>query len=413
MIKSILIIILISSINIPEIFSQDSTAKFIITDNKNKNDSALSPFWEEQSEWFRNPEIPSFVFQSPGRKFSLGIGGFINLTTSHDFDGISDNLDFVTYDIDVPQISYEKQQFQMYANTSLIFFKVIQKISKENLVGYISANFRGEGSTFSLFQAYVKYYGIEFGQDWSTFTDVASWPTTVNYLALNSMPEVLNPLLRYSNKFAKGWQFALSMELPEFVTDYENTLTLKQKVPDIPAYLQYNFGSSHIRLSGIYRNLLYRDTVSDQNESVTGAGISLTGDVAVSKKLQIYFQGLYGQGLGQYVDDLSIDELNVFPDSDQPGLLKALPVYAYYGALQYNFNADLFTTVMYSQVKVQPDNFPDPDFYSYAIQFTGNVFWNFIPPAQLGLEYCFGKRVNQNGAYSSANRGEVMFQYNF
>jgi len=410
--KSILIII-ITFLFIRESFSQDSTFNFTISDNKNKNDSVLSPFRQEQGEWFRNSEIPSFIFSGPGGVFSLGIGGYVNLTSSYDFDGIVDDIDFVTYDISIPQVPYEKQQFQMYANTSLLYFKVIQKISGKNLVAYVSANFRGIDNTFGLFQAYAKYYGFEIGQNWSTFADIASWPTTVNYLGLNSMAEVLNPLIRYTNKFSKGWEAGISLEKPNFETVFENTVNIKQRVPDIPVFIKYKFGESHVRLSGIYRDLLYRDTVNDENESVNGAGVLLTGKIKVSGKLQLYFHTLYGQGIGNYVEDLSIDKLNVYPDSDDPGKLKALQTYAYYGALQYNFNPDLFTALMYSRVKVQPENYPNPDFYSYAEQFTGNVFWNFIPPAQLGLEYCFGKRVNQNGAFASANRGELMLQYNF
>jgi hypothetical protein len=413
MIKTILIIIINTFLFIPEIYSQDSTSKFIITDNKNKNDSTLSPFLQEQSEWFRNPEIPSFVFQGPGGEFSLGIGGFINLTSSYDFDGIVNDLDFLTYNIVLPQHSYEKQQYQMYANASLLYFKVIQKISDKHLVGYISANFRGVDNTFNMYQVYVKYLGIEFGKNWSSFTDEASWPVTVNYLGLNSMTEVLNPLIRYKYKFAKEWEAGVSMEMPDFRTDFEYILSLKQKVPDIPVFLRYSFGSSHIRLAGIYRNLLYRDTVNNKNESVTGAGVSLTGDVNFSKKLHLYFQALYGQGIGNYIEDLSIDRLNVYPVTGVPGMLAALPAYSYFGALQYNFNKNLFSTVMYSQMKVMPENYPDPEFYSYAIQFTGNLFWNFLPSAQLGIEYCFGKRVNQNGAFASANRTELMLQYNF
>ena len=362
MIKSILFIVIITFLFIPEIFSQDSTSGFVITDNKNKSDSILSPFREEQSEWFRNSEIPSFVFSGKGGKFSLGIGGFVNLTSSYDFDGIVDDIDFVTYDISIPQVSYEKQQFQMYANTSLLYFKVIQKISGKNLVAYISANFRGIDNTFGLFQAYAKFYGFEIGQNWSSFADIASWPTTVNYLGLNSMSEVLNPLIRYTNKFSKGWEAGISLEKPNFETAFENTEKIKQRVPDIPVFLKYKFGESHIRLSGIYRDLLYRDTVNNENESVNGAGVLLTGNIKVSDYLQLYFHTMYGQGIGNYIEDLSTDRLNVYPDSDDPGKLNALQAYAYYGALQYNFNQDLFTAVMYSHVKVQPENYPDPDF---------------------------------------------------
>lgn len=396
-----------------KIFSQDDSPQIKLTDKNNKNDSTLIPFWEEQSDWFRNSEIPSFVFVSPGRKFSLGIGGYVNLTASYDFDGIVDNIDFVPFDINIPNNSFVTDQYQMYANTSLVYFKIVQKTSNGNLVGYLSSNFRGEGNTLGIFQVYVKYMGIEFGQDWSSFTDVASWPTTVNYLALNSMPEVLNPLIKYSKKFKDGWQFGISAEMPDFTTAYENTLSLNQNTPDIPGYLQYSFDKSHLRLSGIFRNLLYRDTLNNNNESVIGTGISLTGNINITKKAQVYFQGLIGKGLGQYVEDLTTDELNVVPDSDNPGMLDALPVYSYYGALQYNFSPDLFAGIMYSQVKVQPDNFSSPSFYSYSSQITANVFWNFLPSAQLGLEYCRGRRVNQNGEKGNANRAEFMMQYNF
>lgn len=393
-----------------ESFPQDSIPKFVIAD---KNDSVLSSFWEEQSDWFRNPEIPSFIFSGSGGKFSLGIGGFVNLTSAYDFDGIVDDIDFVTYDIKIPQLSYEKQQLQMYANTSLLYFKVIQKISGKNLVAYLSANFRGIDNTFGLYQIYAKFHGFEIGQNWSTFADISSWPTTINYLGLNSMSEVLNPLIRYNHKFSNGWEAGISLEKPNFETRFENTEDIKQRIPDIPVFVKYKFGESHIRISGIYRYLLYRDTLNNENESANGAGVLLTGNIKFLKKLNLFFYTIYGQGIGNYIEDLSTDKLNVYPDADNPGKLNALPAFAYYGALQFNFNPDIFTSLMYSRVKVMPHNYSNPDFYSNAVQFTGNIFWNFLPSAQMGIEYCFGKRSDQNGAYATANRGELMVQYNF
>ena len=355
-IYKLLLVIIIILHTASYIFAQDSTSKIIIADRNNKTDSVLSPFLEEQSNWFRNPEIPRFIFQGPGGDFSLGIGGFINLTSSFDFDGVVNDLDYITYNIQLPKQYFEKQQFQMYANASLLYFKVIQKISDKHLVGYLSANFRGVDNTFNLYQVYVKYLGLEFGKNWSSFTDEASWPITVNYLGLNSMPEVLNPLIRYKYKIAKGWETGVSLEMPDFRTDFEYVSSLKQKIPDIPLFLLYSFGSSHIRLSGIYRNLLYRDTINNKNESVLGTGVSITGNVDLSKKIQLYFQALYGQGIGNYIEDLSIDKLNVYPVTADPGMLAALPAYSYFSALQYTFNKSLFSTIMYSQMKVLPEN---------------------------------------------------------
>lgn len=412
-IKITCLVAIIALILISDILSQQDSSNFKFIDHKSKKDSSLLPFYTEQGDWFRNPEIPSFIFEGPDKKFSLGIGGFFNYTASYDFDGISDNLDFVTYDIIVPNDTIQKSQFQMYANTSLLYFKVITKTTHGNIVGYVSANFRGGDNNFDLFQMYIRYVGFDLGVDWSTFADAASWPVTINYVGLNSMSDALNTLVRYSYKFAKGWKLTLGLEQPDFSTSIPNTGSLKQTVPDIPAYLQYSFGKSHVRLSGMYRNLNYRDNISNADRTVTGSGISLTGNIDITKKAQIFFQGLYGKGIGKYIQDLSINDLSVTPVSSQSGELAALPVYSYYGALQYNFNPKFFTTLMYGQLKVQPENFYSPAYYSFARQFTGNIFWQFQPAANVGLEYNFGSRTNQSGQNSIANRVEFMMQYNF
>lgn len=66
---------------------------------------------------FSDVQAPAFIFTQKDNKFSFGIGGFINLRTSYDFNGIVDNIDFVTAEIPIPGDYATKQQVMMDAST--------------------------------------------------------------------------------------------------------------------------------------------------------------------------------------------------------------------------------------------------------------------------------------------------------
>lgn len=52
---------------------------------------------------------------------ALGIGGYVRLTTSYDFRGISDNVDFVPYDIPTPANPAEKSRIKWWLRHHVFF----------------------------------------------------------------------------------------------------------------------------------------------------------------------------------------------------------------------------------------------------------------------------------------------------
>ena len=55
---------------------------------------------------------------------ALGIGGYVRLTTSYDFRGISDNVDFVPYDIPTPANPAEKSAVSNGCFDITYFFEI-------------------------------------------------------------------------------------------------------------------------------------------------------------------------------------------------------------------------------------------------------------------------------------------------
>lgn len=64
-----------------------------------------------------------FLLMDRKGKFALGIGGYVRATAEYDFGGIVDDIDFIPAFI--PNSSKIKNQFQMDANTSTIFLKLV------------------------------------------------------------------------------------------------------------------------------------------------------------------------------------------------------------------------------------------------------------------------------------------------
>ena len=105
----------------------------------------IRKMYEANGQHFQDPRAARFLFMDKEGKVALGIGGYVKGTMSVDMDGISDNLDFVTYDIPAPSQADMRNQFQMDASTSRIFLKLVgSNTSAGDFTVYLESDFRGK-----------------------------------------------------------------------------------------------------------------------------------------------------------------------------------------------------------------------------------------------------------------------------
>ena len=137
--------------------------------NRMSMDNATQDYIDTHRPGFQQVEKPQFVFATKNNRFSFSLGGFVSLRAGYDFDGIVDNIDFVTYDIPVHGNYNTKQKLMMDASTSRIFMKAITNTrALGRVVIFMDADFRGgaEGSyTPRVRSAYVSFLGLTLGRD--------------------------------------------------------------------------------------------------------------------------------------------------------------------------------------------------------------------------------------------------------
>lgn len=386
-------------------------------DKQNADKELIAVLYSREDLHFQDPGAPRFLFLDREGKLAFGIGGYVKGQMQYDFDGAIDNEGFVTYNIPVPLNPAERNRFGADASHSTIFFKLVGKTKLGWLNVYVQTNFTGDDDNYGwdIKQAYVSLGNVTAGLARSTFVDAAAQPPTIDDEGPSGATCTKTVLVRYQKKWTNGFSGAISAEFPKTSYTYNSTVgEIAQRCPDIPIYVQYAWdgGQSHIRLSGLLRNLSYRNLVKEQNEWKTGWGAQVSGMWYFGGAFTFFYQGAYGQGYSQFINDLSGNDMDLLP-STTAGKMEAPKVLGVLGGLQYQINPKCFVSASYSQAHLYDRGALDNSTYRYGQYIVANCFYNVLDDMSVGIEYLHGIRTDFSGRSGHANRIAAAVQYNF
>ena len=406
-------------------------AVFIMArDGDSKHDRAkiharvVDDYRETDRRGFRQSHKPNFIFASPDNKFSFAVGGYVSLRTSYDFNSVIDNIDFVTYDIPMKSGFANRQRVMMDASTSRIFAKaIINGCPVGRIVIYGAMDFRG-GSAGSyiprLRSAYMQFMGFTIGRDVTTFCDLKAAPTTIDFEGPNAYNFNFTEMIRYEHNFLRNHlTLGAAVEVPKVNGTYgEHFAPIRQRVPDAIAYIQYAWGankSSHLRLSGVIRDMYLHNVTAAKNTTQVGWGVQLSGHISATRWVDIYMNGVYGKGITPYIQDLTGSPYDVAYNPENPTQIQTMPMWGWQAAAQVNILPGRFWVAGgYSEVGLEKHNgyLADNEYHRGQYIF-GNAFLNVHKSFTLAVEYLYGSRKNMDGREGSANRVSLLMQYNF
>lgn len=367
---------------------------------------------------FEDPDAPRFLFLDKEGMVALGIGGSLRAIGSYDMDGAIMDNEFITNEIPVPFNPAQRQRFGATAAYSSIFLKLVTKRTRVGrVIVYIQSNFSGGngGYGLTLKQAYVSVGHVTLGKARSTFADGPAMAPTIDEQGPSGQVSAKNMLIKYVSPSYNGFGFAASVEVPTATyTNGLHTEAIAQRFPDIPAYIQYEWdkNNSHIRLSGILRQLSYRDNLgAGENHFKTGWGVQLSTVFGIYGGLGFFGHYTYGKGIATYINDLSGEGVDLIPAGD--GRLKAPGASGWTAGLQYSFNNNLMVSASYSRAQLYDSERMAADTYRYGQYIAANAFYNVWGDLRLGLEYLHGTHKEINGLSGHANRVNALLQYSF
>ncbi|MDE6126096.1 MAG: porin [Muribaculaceae bacterium] len=408
------------------IFMQSPQRAIILSgDSAHVRREVMTVMYDTQELHFQDPGIPRFLLIDREGTAALGIGGAVEGVFSYDFRGSVPDAGFTTFDIPVPADKAERERMQGSANHSALFIKFVKSTRLGPLVAYAEANFTGtnNGYGFKVQQAYVSLGNVTAGKMRSTFVDATACMPTIDYQGPSGATGGKPMLLRYRLLRPNGLSWAVSAEMPDVSGQYDDvygmgvpvTAAVGARLPDIPAYVQYGWGDgkSHVRFSAVFRDIAYRDLLSGKNRFAPGWGVQLSGVAEATDLLTFYYQGLYGKGVGTWLNDLSGFGYDLVPSTDDAGKMRTPRSLGVVAGAQVNITKNFFISGGYSFCRLYDQGrLPDTTYKrgNYAVV---NAFYTPIPDLMVGVEYIHGSRKNVNNEHDQANRLNAMLKYSF
>ncbi len=312
----------------------------------------------------------------------------------------------------------DQQRFWMDMHQSQVRFRGQSETESGTYTAYMEGDFWGGNKHFRLRHMWFEYKYADIGenwsfvghlgQDWSFFGDKEIWPNVFDWDGPSSGVWRREPELRFwfENQNDLRLEFGVAQPGPElyFHPQVDSTISAAQQpIPDIIGAINKEFSFGHLRVTGIYRNLEYRNL--GENKSVAGYGGTISGYIRTNKQREnpIQFQFVAGQGIATYL--VSFSGMNYDAASDGTGSLNAVPTYGGWASYEH-----WFSKKWHANLILGFSDFQSEEISTFAIDGPGyiatgtkahttmqyadiNIMWDPIPSVVLGAEWNIGERT--------------------
>ena len=353
----------------------------------------------------------------PGSSAAIKFGGFVKMNVVESLDPIGTTDRFIVGTIPVPQEDGSNNA-ALTVSQSRLSVEMRDTTQYGAVRAFLEADFSGYDDTFKLRHAFGQYKSFLIGKTWSTFMDTRSRPEDLDREGINGQIFLRQAQVRYFPKIGQDWHLLLSAEDPTAVI--ANGTGISQ-YPDLVASVERDiFERWHVKSSFLLRKMYGECDCPDgepKSDTTTGWAISISGMTGISrwdKRDNLQIQLSYGEGYSHYVNDLgSIGAADAGFDL-VTGRLNAVSVFAMYASFQKWWSPNMRSSFIYGYVNVEDDyQFIDPNLYNNTSRFSVNYIWSPIARIDLGAEFLFGSRSNQNGETGKAKQLQLSAKYRY
>lgn len=362
------------------------------------------------------------AWRLPGTSAALRIGGYVKTAAVYNNDALAINDRFIvgSIPVGVEKESTDEAQTSVTADQSRINFDLRQPTEYGIMRAFIEGDFAGKDETFRLRHAFGQWARVVTGKTWSTFMDPDASPEEIDFEGLNGRINVRQAQLRFMPRFGEQYELQLALEDPDPRIQNGSGVTRK---PDVIIAGRIDLYNLHTKLSLLGREIRGQTVNSDSEVPIESEvrteyawGMSLSGKIATpyfDDRDKLLFQINTGNGIGRYVNDLSSigNYDGIFNEKNK---LELFYITAGYVSWQHWWGINqLRSNFTLGAVEVDNPDFVESDAYKRTLRFSANLLWSPIPRIDLGGEYLWGQRENQDDEEGTATQFQIMARYRF
>ncbi len=260
-------------------------------------------------------------------------------------------------------------------------------------------------TTFRLRHAYAELGKFGVGQTWSPFMDIDVFPNTLEYWGPNGMVFFRNIQIRYM-PIQGDSRLTIALERPGASADQgvyseiiqNNNVKGHFPVPDLSAEYRHAGSFGYVELAGMFRYIGWEDQNGDNDDlsdNVMGWGLNLSSNLNVGKNVVLRLQGVYGEGIQNYMNDAPVDiGTEQTNDPNQSVIGVPLPILGIVAFADLKWSDKWTSSIGFSRVDITNSEGQAQDAYQSGNYGAVNLLYNPVPNAMMGMELQYGSRTN-------------------
>jgi hypothetical protein len=364
-------------------------------------------------------------FKLPGSDTSVTLGGYVKLDAiySDRSAGVGSTADqeFEAGNVPVgPNAgANERSQIKLHARQSRVFGKTSTPTQWGELGTYLEFDLFGAAGNESvsnshglrLRHAYGTLGNLLAGQTWTTFSDVATYPETLDFGGPAGMIFARQAQIRWTQPFAGG-QWAVAIENPETVVSLASGESFRaddDRYPDIAAKVNFDTAWGKYSVAALARQIrIDSASAPASRDQKWGGGLGVNGVIPLFTNDDVRLSAYYGNAIGRYSIGFFSDGIL---DADShlvlPNQWLAMAAYRHF------WSANLRSTIALSALRSNNPAGTAGTVNKAAESAHINLIWSPVAQVNVGMEYLLARRETENGQSGRLNRVQTSVQYLF
>lgn len=337
-----------------------------------------------------------------GKDVAMKIGGYVKADFIYDFDPIDSTDSFDTTEIEVgaphrTNTRFHARQTRMSMDTRWVAYEKPIRI-------FVEGDFFGSGNSYRLRHAYGEVGSLLVGQTWTTFTDVAAAPATLDFEGSVSNVNRRQAMVRWTQAvFHEDLTLALAAEDAQFIVIPPVGITgfARSPSPDLVARLRLSRDRMRFQVAGLYRLGGFQPT-GERVVTRSAWGLNFTGTVLLTERTKLYSQIVIGEGIGSY---RSLPD--AAPESATTDNLLGLT--GWMVGVTREWTEQLTSNFTYAENSLDNTLLQEPDDVHKTTYLAANLIWSPVDRVKVGIEYLYGLRENIDREVGDAHRIQAAF----
>jgi len=364
-------------------------------------------------------------FKLPGSNTSVKLGGYAKLDAvfSDKSAGVGSTAD-LEYEAGAVPVgpaagANERNQVKLHARQSRFYLQTSTPSGWGDVTSYLEFDLFGASGNESVSNSHglrVRHaYGtlghLLAGQTWTTASDVATYPETVDFGGPAGVIFARQAQVRWTQPFSGG-QWSIALENPETVVALPSGDSFRaddDRYPDIAGNVKFDTRWGKYSIAGLARQLRVDSASAPAaRDQKWGGAVGVNGVVPLFHGDDVRFSAYYGNAIGRY-------SIGFFPDALLDGNAHlVLPTqWLAMAAYRHLWTADLRSTLALSTLRSNNPVGTAGSVNRGAESAHLNLIWSPTPKTNLGLEFIHATREIQDGQSGRLNRVQAAAQYLF